>query len=166
MVTQTGPDEVREVRQTELEKTPANDPGSPRHRFSDVYREIEALEKLRTGWDSYAAPAISPQARQRAAGFVSMLVTHLDRQVTAPSVGPIPTGGVMLKWVTEKHEVEITFLPEGGEYSVVDRGADRIIAEGVIGRSEGVLRDVVQRQKVVDEHRSPQWEDRTWIESR
>ena len=50
---------------------------------------------------------------------------------------------MLLRWNSAETDVMLTFLPDGGEYSVVDKQTDEVIAEGSIGRPEGLVRDVM-----------------------
>lgn len=114
----------------------------PDYRF--VFQQIASLGKLKKGWDSYGGAPIPKEAQRRAVAFLGTLLTHIDRRVPPPTVGPSASGGVVLRWVTESYDVILTFLASGGEYSVVDRARDAVVVEGQVGRPETLIRDVVK----------------------
>lgn len=109
---------------------------------------IDELATLRPGWDSYAAAPIEEAARRRAIAFVTTLLTHLDCEVPVPTVGPSPDGGVVLRWLTSDLDIMVTFLAQGGEYSVVHRDRKELIETGSIGRPESLVRDVISQYVV------------------
>lgn len=112
--------------------------------YDRVIEEVSKMEELGGGWDSYGAAPISVEARRRAIVFVSTLLTHLDRPVPAPAVGPSPDGGVVFRWVSDKYDVMVTLLADGGEYSVVDLAKNNVIEEGQVGRPESLVRDIIK----------------------
>jgi len=112
--------------------------------YDRVIEEVNKMEELGGGWDSYGAAPISVEARRRAIVFVSTLLTHLDRSGSAPTVGPSPDGGVVFRWVSDKYDVIVTLLADGGEYSVVDLAKNNVIEEGQVGRPESLVRDIVK----------------------
>jgi len=113
--------------------------------YERVLRDIGSLSTLPEGWDSYKGAPISKEAQNRATAFIITLLTHLDWRVPPPTVGPSPTGGVVLRWISSRYDVMLNFLPEGGEYSVVDLQVNEVLDEGLIGRPESVIRDVINR---------------------
>lgn len=106
-------------------------------------REIRDLGTLAPNWDSYGAASVQGGAQARAIAFMATLATHDGTSLPAPSVSASPDGGVLLRWNSAETDVMLTFLPDGGEYSVVDKQTDEVIAEGSIGRPEGLVRDVM-----------------------
>lgn len=113
-----------------------------------VIAAIDELANLKPGWDSYDAAPIEEAARGRAIAFITTLLTHLDCDVPAPTVGPSPDGGVVLRWLTSDFDIMVTFFAQGGEYSVVRRDSDELIDTGNIGRPESLVRDVISQYVV------------------
>jgi hypothetical protein len=113
--------------------------------YARAFRDIEQLATLTPGWDSYGAPAIGEQARLRAARLLSMIATHLDERVPSPTVGPSASGGAVLRWLSEEHEVVAEILDEGGSCAVVTRETDKVVQEGPIDHFDSLLQDVIRR---------------------
>lgn len=111
--------------------------------YDHVFSKIRRLG-VGDDWDSYGGRSIPEAARHRALTFVTTLLAHLDEHPPAPDVGPVPDGGLLFRWLTDDHEVEIVFLADGGEYAVRDRRTGELIDEGEVGRPESLLRDVIR----------------------
>lgn len=109
----------------------------------EVVRAISRLSDLKPGWDSYGGALVEEAAQKGAVRFVTMLFTHLDTPVVAPTVGPSADGGVILRWLTGEVEVTFKFFNDVGEYDIANRENGEILKEGVIGRPEALIRDVV-----------------------
>jgi hypothetical protein len=112
------------------------------HPYAETLEQIDKLAELDRGWNGYRAGRITDEARQRAKSLVEMLV-NLPGTVMAPSVAPTSNGGVQLRWVTPRKEVELIFVAGGGEYSVSARGSDDVIDAGSI-HAVDPLKDIVR----------------------
>lgn len=115
--------------------------------YDQVIAKLRRLpEQAKEDWDSYGGHSVPPAACQQALNFITALLAHLDldEHPPAPELGPVPEGGVVLRWMTPNYEVELTFLAESGEYTVRERGTADVVAEGEIGRPESLLRDVIK----------------------
>lgn len=119
----------------------AMSPSQSREPHAAVLAEIRGLADLEAGWNSYSACPIDDRARASAEGFVRSL-TDLGRPVPDPSVAPTPDGGVALSWHVGPREVQITFLPLGGEYVVAEANSPDIIREGRVERVN-LLKDII-----------------------
>ena len=107
--------------------------------YASVVEQIRGLATLPKGWDSYGAVRIQEEARTNAIRFVTMLATHSDVPVLAPTVGPSAEGGVTLRWQLCNTEVVVKLLARGGEYYVARTGEDQLVTEGDVGRLEGLV---------------------------
>jgi hypothetical protein len=114
--------------------------------YASVVAQIRKLGDLPPGWNSYRASKIEENAQRKAITFVNSLA-NLGRSVPLPSVAPTPNGGVALHWYPRDLEVEIIFLPRGGEFSVARRKSEEVVEEGSID-SLDLLKDIVGRYVV------------------
>jgi hypothetical protein len=113
--------------------------------YDEVITKLRRMpQQVAENWDSYGGHAVPPAACERALTFITTLLAHLDEHPPAPEVGPVPEGGAVLRWRTEDHDIELTFLAKGGEYVVRERRSGDVVEEGEIGRPESLLRDVVK----------------------
>ncbi len=104
---------------------------------------ILRLADHRTGWNTYGAGPVDEKAQSAAIDFVGSF-DRLPSKVPAPAVAPLANRGIALKWLTEDREIDIRFFPDGGgDYCVVRRRDDELVAEGMIDSSE-TLKGVVE----------------------
>jgi len=76
---------------------------------------IEHLADLAPGWDSYGAPAITREARERAKSCLAVLRDRLGPAYRDPTVGPDVGGGVELIWEPASGSYEVHALVGAGE---------------------------------------------------
>jgi len=91
---------------------------------STLVNEIKALAQHQPGWNSYRAPAISPNAIKIALDVVDA-VAH--RGAPLPSAAPSPDGGVMLSWDLPTLEVQLLVDEDSLDFSVARPGNPKII---------------------------------------
>ena len=70
--------------------------------------QLKHLTTLREDWDSYGGLPPSDEVLVNAARLLSNL---LDKDASAPSIVPTPSGGVQLEWQTETDDLEILIGP-------------------------------------------------------
>lgn len=117
--------------------------------YDQVISKLQRLpQQLGENWDSYGGHPVPATASQRALAFITALLAHLEDHPPAPEVGPAPAGGVILRWITAEHEVELEFLAAAGEYTIRERRSGEVVDEGEIGRPESLLRDVIKEYVV------------------
>ncbi len=111
-----------------------SDATTPEHVHSAAIKKIEALAKLKTGWDGHRAAPIEEPAARLATAFLSVLATDFGPTVPTPLVAPTPDGGVALEWRSKfpdgEREVELVFLKDLVEYSVGMHHLDTLMDEG------------------------------------
>ena len=73
-----------------------------------LVKQLVALLRLETGWDSYGAPTISPICAECALGFLWQ-----SRTGPKPSVVPTANAGIQLEWHRGDVDVEIECFPSG-----------------------------------------------------
>jgi hypothetical protein len=95
--------------------------------FSRVIAQLHQLGSLRPGWNGHDAAPVEPKSVHRAIEFLQLLHGRYQGLVTPPIVGPLPDGGAVLVWRTEKKEVEISFVDQGEnvETAITDRRGER-----------------------------------------
>jgi hypothetical protein len=88
----------------------------------------ELLTRLRrlptqviSNWDSYGGRQVPQEACDRVVAFITTLLAHLEDHPPAPEVGPVPEGGVILRWRTHDYDVE----PRGGRRVGCSEARDR-----------------------------------------
>jgi hypothetical protein len=95
--------------------------------YTGVVSQLRQLSDLRPGWNGHDAAAVESKSVSRAIEFLQLLHGRYQAIVVPPIVGPLPDGGVVLVWRTEKKEVEISFVDRGEniETAVTDRNGER-----------------------------------------
>jgi hypothetical protein len=78
-----------------------------RNDYQRAFREVEQLDSLTDGWDSYEGRAITKEAMTAATRALIALRDH------APSIVPTAQGGVQLEWHVARVDMEIEFGPDG-----------------------------------------------------
>lgn len=88
---------------------------------------LEQLASLAPNWDGHDATRVAGGSIYRAIEFLNQLHVLYPGLVDPPMVGPLPDGGAVLVWRTEKKEVEINFVDEGAtiDSAVTDRTGER-----------------------------------------
>lgn len=102
------------------------------HRLSSPIRYAREIAYLRhlaslvPGWDGHDAARVAQASIDRAIEFLNELHARYQGLVVPPMVGPLPDGGAVLVWRTEKKEVEINFTDAGGtiDSAVTDRNGE------------------------------------------
>lgn len=128
-------------------------PGARPCPYHAVIEEILALGGRSQGAGrDVEANMLSPTAQLRAVAFVNRF-HELPAVVPRATVRASGNGGVLCRWVTRGHTVEVVFLPSGGAYSVVDLENDEVVAEGALGEID-LLHDLVVRWVLTGEPRN------------
>jgi hypothetical protein len=110
--------------------------------FGSAVGEISRLGRLRRDWDSHGANPVNGAAQAAAIRFLAALFSF---NVTAqPTVGPSPTGGVVLQWFVREHEVFVEVDARRIEYFAAAAGKSDLLIEGLEGvsRSDEVVRSI------------------------
>ena len=103
---------------------------------STVGAQLEALQSLESGWDSYRARVIDLRVIER----TKTLADRLDRPGTpAPSVVPTVNGTVQLEWHTTSFDAEIETLDDG-IFSLFVQRVGEPLWEGTVDEDEAVTR--------------------------
>ena len=98
--------------------------GDPRWR-EPVESQLNRVVKLSEGWDSYGGHPVSIETATAAVGLLSML---WPTEGVAPSIAPLPSGGLTMAWRAGKRVVDIDV--ESNRYDVYIEDAGVVIAEG------------------------------------
>ncbi len=95
-----------------------------------------------SGWNTYSAGPVDERAQHEAMKFVGTLGATVPR----PNIAPLANRGIAFKWLTGDREIDVRFFPDGrGDYCVVRRRDEQLVAEGVIHSAETLKR-------IVEEH--------------
>jgi len=93
------------------------DPGSfdniasnPPKCSDEINKQLETIEQLPVGWNSYDAAQIDPEVVEFVKGFAAK---YLGSGVMRPQVVPTNRGGVQLEWHTPSKDLEIRFDSPG-----------------------------------------------------
>lgn len=102
--------------------------------IGDVLQTLAEMERLPSNWDSYGSVPPVAAALNAARGF---LVRTPFMRVPAPTVTPVPGGGVGFHWRIEGRSLEVEFLPDGGaEFVKCDGDNQDSIVEGLLKGGE------------------------------
>jgi hypothetical protein len=99
---------------------------------------LDELLGLKPGWDGARAARPDHDAIHQAREVVSWFGSGMP----VPSVSPTPGGGVLLRWVVQGREIEVTFRRKGGEYLVATLGDPNPLEDGEfdqVGDLRGIL---------------------------
>ena len=103
---------------------------------STVDAQLEALQSLESGWDSYHARVIDLRVIER----TKTLADRLARPgAPVPSVVPTVNGTVQLEWHTTSFDAEIETLDEGF-FSLFVQPVGEPLWEGTVNEDEAVTR--------------------------
>lgn len=103
-------------------------------RLTEVLQRLRELERLPANWDSYQSQAPQMKALQAARQFIAFAPWA---RLPAPSVSPVPGGGLGFHWKVRERDLEIEFSPDGSaEYVRTTGDEESSIVQGVLGSPE------------------------------
>ena len=76
--------------------------------LSKLEAQLVAIQSLPENWDSYGAAAPDREIVGSAYGFLEFVAENVEIQ--APQVTPTPSGGVLLDWHVDDHEIEVELV--------------------------------------------------------
>ena len=88
-------------------------------------QQLTGISALRTDWDSYGAPAISPSTIRRAYRLIQSIA---EERIPPPRCVPTPEGSIQLEWHTDDFDLEVLLMP-GTQLEVVFEDHRREFAE-------------------------------------
>lgn len=123
-------------------------PTSPQQAWLASYMEsqINALRRLRRGWDGHRAESVSDEAVRSVVHLISRFATGLS---LPPMVFPIPDGGLQLEWHADRQSVEIEVDGMGDAHALAtdEDGSILLNTELVAGEDDGLA----QAQQAVEQ---------------
>jgi hypothetical protein len=95
--------------------------------YARVVAQLRQLGGLRPGWNGHDSVSVQPKSVLCAIEFLQQLNDRYQSLVAPPIAGPLPDGGVVLVWRTEKKEIEVSFVDQGEniETAITDRTGQR-----------------------------------------
>lgn len=108
------------------------------HWVIDAARQLDALGRLRSGWDSYGGKPLRPEAKALTVKAIQSL-ERLDLPVPLVALGS--GGGVQFEWEHEGRELDLDFGSHGDRIGFLKCPVDGDMEEGVAdGIDDATLR--------------------------
>jgi len=102
---------------------------SPDHRdqvplgLESFVADIKKIEMLLPNWDSYHAHPLNTSVERPA---IELAIMSNERS-NYPTVHPLPTGGLSLRWISRLGELEVDLSPQGTCEALLElRGSDNV----------------------------------------
>jgi hypothetical protein len=108
--------------------------GSLRRTWLAAYAEdqVNALFKLRQGWDGYRARALATEAVN---GAIELMFTIADELSVPPQLFPLPDGGIQLEWHAAGEDIEIEVDAAGTAHALATNAAGQVLINEEVGAS-------------------------------
>jgi hypothetical protein len=91
---------------------------------------VDSLRALKENWDGYGAAAPDPEILMSAA---SMLTSYAyEGGVPIPNISPTRTGGILLDWAADAHELEVELVTKAAASYVYLNTQTGVAQEGAL----------------------------------
>jgi hypothetical protein len=122
---QLGTPRIDAIYLEELQKTASSNAVRKEQLYSRLRDQLQSLESLEPGWDSYAAPPPAPLARREAQRSLEIL-RHLNAEPAA--VLPSVDGGVGICFNNGDRYGQLEFLNDGEAHALLYGGTNGSLA--------------------------------------